>query len=286
VVLLGLTALTNGIGSLLVHVAADTMAMGLAAQPGHTDHPPGHHPTGPQHQSPGFRRYPARPRPSPLFSFVHVVYLPGRRGLDISAQSYKGGDLTGLPTIRQPPRRWPVASLARGARNIMRKMIKILIAAVIIVAVPVVGLSAGSTAYAGTGTPCYGNGISALGVAQCNGLDPTQSYNFSTGGQCSSGSSTVLSENILSGSLELRWGPNCATNWARFTPGNNDKYAIWVTNTDTGVWAGTGLYNTYTWSGQAGIVHYSDQVFAPDPQPASACVQDITKGAIGGCISQ
>jgi hypothetical protein len=168
----------------------------------------------------------------------------------------------------------------------MRKMIRILIAACVIAAIPAIGLTAASTAYAGTGTSCYGNGISALGVAQCNGLDPAQSYNFSSGGECSSGASTPLSENVLGGYLELRWGPNCATNWTRFTPGNNDEYAIWVTNTDTGVWAGNGLYRTYVWSGQANISHYSDQVFAPDPQPASACVQDITRGAIEACISQ
>ena len=168
----------------------------------------------------------------------------------------------------------------------MRKMIRMLIVASVIAALSAIGLTTASTAHAATGTACYGNGISALGVAQCNGLDPAQSYNFSSGGECSSGASTPLSENVLGGYLELRWGPNCATNWTRFTPGNNDEYAIWVTNTDTGVWAGNGLYRTYVWSGQANISHYSDQVFAPDPQPASACVQDITRGAIEACISQ
>ncbi len=168
----------------------------------------------------------------------------------------------------------------------MRKMSRFLVAASVFAAVPAISLSAATAAYARTGTACYGNGISALGVSQCNGLDPAVSYNFSSGGECSSGATTLLHEQILGGTLELRWGPNCATNWARFTPSNGDEYAIWVTNTSTGVWAGTGLYKTYVWSGQSGISHYSDQVFAPDPQPASACVQDITKGAIGGCLSQ
>ena len=40
-----------------------------------------------------------------------------------------------------------------------------------------------AAASAGTGTPCLQN--------SCNGLDPTQSYNQSTGVECSSGASTA-----------------------------------------------------------------------------------------------
>jgi hypothetical protein len=165
----------------------------------------------------------------------------------------------------------------------MRRLSRLL-AATVITAVPLTVLAPATAAQAGTGTGCVGNG--ALGIRGCSGLDPLHSYNFLTGKECGSGASTLLSRHILGGLLELRWGPHCAVNWTRFTPGNNDKYAIWVTNVHTGVWAGTGLYKTYTWSHQAHVVHYSDQVYAPDPQPASACVQDITRGAIGGCITQ
>jgi hypothetical protein len=137
----------------------------------------------------------------------------------------------------------------------MRKTIKFFVTAAVMAAVPIIGLTAATAAYAGTGTGCHGT--------SCSGLDPTVSYDYTNGGECSSGAYTVpgYSGNVLGGYLELRWGPNCQTNWTRFTPGNNDKYEIWVTNIDTGVWAGSGLYNPYIFSNAAHVSHYSDQVW-------------------------
>ena len=131
-----------------------------------------------------------------------------------------------------------------------------------------------SAATAVSGTACSGT--------SCDGLDPTASYTSS--GECGSGASTVHSEAALGGTLELRYGPNCGTNWTRFTPGNNDTYEIWVTNLDSGVWAGTGLYHAYTFSNSAGVPNYSDQVYSPGP--AAACVLDVTTGAPDVCYSQ
>src|SRR5262249_38106042 len=63
----------------------------------------------------------------------------------------------------------------------------------------------------------------------CSGLDPTQSVNQSTGATCSAGATTPLSSGAFGGTLQLRWGPNCETNWTRFTPADNGQYEIWVT---------------------------------------------------------
>jgi len=167
----------------------------------------------------------------------------------------------------------------------MRKVIRFLAAATVIAAAPVIGLTAASPAYAAvSGTGCAGNGF--LTIPSCSGLDPLHSYNFLNGHECSSGAYTVLARHVLGGYLELRWGPYCQTNWTRFTPGNNDEYEIMAVNATTGVWAGSGRYNYYIWSHQAGIIHYTDQVFAPDPQPAHGCVRDITTQSFWECASQ
>lgn len=108
---------------------------------------------------------------------------------------------------------------------------------------------------------CSGNG--------CNGLDPV-----ATG--CSNGSYTVLSGRYAGGLLELRWGPDCQTNWARFTPADNATYSIWVTRLSDGEWAGDGLEHVYTFSNGSGVAHYSDQIYSPGP--ASACVQSPQHG--------
>lgn len=115
---------------------------------------------------------------------------------------------------------------------------------------------------------------------------PNRSYWQYTGNECSGSATTPLAKNEPVGYLELRWGPNCSVNWTRFTPNNNDKYQIWVTNINTGVWAGTGLYHSYQFSNSAGVSRFSDQVYAPDPEPASACVEDMTTGSPDYCISQ
>lgn len=159
----------------------------------------------------------------------------------------------------------------------MGKLTKYLASAAAVAAVPAICVVAtAGVASAGTGTACSGTG--------CSGLDPTQSYSSANGAECSSGATAPLSESALGGTLQLRWGPNCQTNWARFTPGDNDKYQIWVTNLTTGVWAGTGLYNTYVFSNANGVAHYSDQVYT-GPAPASVCVDDLTAGA-RACLSQ
>jgi hypothetical protein len=150
----------------------------------------------------------------------------------------------------------------------MRKAIKFFVLAAVIAAVPVISLTASTAAYAGTiPTACNGT--------NCSGLDPMYSFNSLSLQGCAVGAGDVWAGDVLGGYLELRWGPNCQTNWTRFTPGNSDAYQISVENLDTGVWAGTGLYNWYYWVNQAHISHYSDQVYT-GPQPAAACVWDLT----------
>ncbi len=161
----------------------------------------------------------------------------------------------------------------------MRKGLKMLIAGSVLAASMPLGLFAATAAYAGTGAGCLQN--------SCNGLDPTQSFSQNTGAECSSGASNVSDlpngEQALGGLLELRWGPNCGTNWTRFTPGNGDTYEIWVTRLSDGVWAGSGLNNPYVFSGK-GVAHFSDQVYIPGN--AAACVRDITTSSSDFCFQQ
>lgn len=132
----------------------------------------------------------------------------------------------------------------------------------------------------GSGTGCSQN--------SCNFLDPTTSFNQSSGAECSSGAFDVKDlpngESALGGLLELRFGPNCTTNWTRFTPGNNDQYEIWVTRLSDGEWAGTGRENPYIFSGGKGIAHFSDQMYCPGS--AAACVRDITTNSNDFCFQQ
>lgn len=157
--------------------------------------------------------------------------------------------------------------------NITRKSLGLL--ATVAVATGTI-VAAAPVALAGTGTSCSGT--------SCDGLDPSASFNAGTGQECTTGDSTVHSESVLGGTLELRYGPDCGTNWTRFTPGNSDKYQIWVTNLDTGVWAGSGLYNSYVFSNSRGVSHYSDQVYSPGP--AAACVEDETTNSPDECYNQ
>ena len=133
-------------------------------------------------------------------------------------------------------------------------------------------LAVAQAASAGTGAECLGN--------SCSGLDPTHSFNQNTGAECSSGASDPADLpngiRVLGGLLELRWGPDCQTNWARFTPGNNDAYDLFVRN-KSGVWAGTGLGQTDFFIGDKGVSQYSDQVYSPGP--AAACIIDDTTAA-------
>jgi hypothetical protein len=125
----------------------------------------------------------------------------------------------------------------------------------------------------------------ACAQGKCDGLDPTLSYLQGTNPKqfCSDGATSPLIGTVLGGTLELRWGHNCQTNWTRFTPGNNDTYQIWVVNLTNGHWAGTGLYNRYQFSGANGVAHYSDQVYSPGP--ARADVYDVTTGQLA-CLTQ
>lgn len=162
----------------------------------------------------------------------------------------------------------------------MRRTIKGLIVTTIMAAGLPLGLLASTAASAGTGFGCLGN--------TCNGLDPANSFNQNSLTECSSGATDVADlphgESALGGLLELRWGPNCGTNWTRFTPGSNDTYEIWVTRLSDGVWAGTGLSNPYTFSNGKGVIHYGDQVYVPGN--AAACVRDVTTNSSDFCFRQ
>ncbi len=161
----------------------------------------------------------------------------------------------------------------------MRRNLKLLILSIMAVGLPL-SLAATTAAYAGTGAGCLQN--------TCNGLDPAKSFNQNTGRECSSGASNVSDlpkgEPALGGLLELRWGPNCGTNWTRYTPGNNDIYEIWVIRLSDGVWAGTGLDNADTFANKKGISQYSDQVYIPGN--AEACVADVTTDSNFFCFQQ
>jgi hypothetical protein len=131
-------------------------------------------------------------------------------------------------------------------------------------------LAVAPAAQAGTGIRCFGD--------TCNGEDPANSFNQYSGTECSSGAWTVHSEQApdVGGTLELRWGPSCLTNWTRFTPANNDQYEIWVVRmSNPAVIAGTGVGQRYIFSNGQGVAHYSDQVYSPN-DPAAACVIDDT----------
>jgi hypothetical protein len=134
-------------------------------------------------------------------------------------------------------------------------------------------LAAAPAAQAGTGIRCFGD--------TCNGEDPANSFNQYSGTECSSGAWTVHSEQAqdVGGTLELRWGPSCQTNWVRYTPDNNDQYEIWVVRMSKppapAVIAGSGVGQRYIFSGGQGVAHWSDQVYSPD-DPAAVCVIDDT----------
>jgi hypothetical protein len=142
-------------------------------------------------------------------------------------------------------------------------------------------MAADPTAHAGTGTACAE--IPYPNWPTCDGTEPSQSYNIKTGLECSTGASTVFEEPAFGGILELRWGPNCQTNWARFNPANNHMYGMWVTRLSDGVWAGSGInlpgsgvYWEYYFVGTPGVQAWTDQIYSPGP--ASMCIDDITAG--------
>lgn len=94
------------------------------------------------------------------------------------------------------------------------------------------------------------------------------SYSSQTGQECDTGASTVMGGTVAGdgGTLELRWGPDCSVNWARFTPnGSGTWYYLWVGRQNPG-------YNVpgYEFQGSAEVQYYSNQVYSPGP--AQACV--------------
>jgi hypothetical protein len=101
----------------------------------------------------------------------------------------------------------------------------------------------------------------------CDNLDPTASLDSSSGAFCSGSGSTVTSMSADGGTLEMRWGPNCSVNWARFTPSSSGAiYYIWVARQSPALNA----YG-YQFTGTAGVPVFSNQVYAPGA--AHVCVQ-------------
>ena len=106
--------------------------------------------------------------------------------------------------------------------------------------------------------PCTGYG--------CDNLDPTASFDANSGAYCSANATTPVQIGADNGTLQMRWGPNCSVNWARFIPnGNGTTYYIWVGRQSPG-------YNTpgYEFTGVADQAAYSNQVYAPGK--AQVCV--------------
>lgn len=105
----------------------------------------------------------------------------------------------------------------------------------------------------------------------CDNTDPPTTYNQNTGVTCSNGAYTVAPKaggriQADGGTLELRWGPPCSTNWARFTPNSSGTfYYIWAGRQNPG-------YNVpgYEFQGVAGVGFYSNELYSPGP--ARACV--------------
>ena len=123
-------------------------------------------------------------------------------------------------------------------------------------------LDAGSNSTPPPGpTKCSGTG--------CDNLDPTESVNSSTGASCSAGATTATGGSMSAGNgtLELRWGPNCQVNWARFTPGaGGAKYRIWASRQSPS-------FNTdkYEFTTTAQLQEFSNEVYAPSA--ARACIE-------------
>ncbi|WP_433424744.1 hypothetical protein ACQP1V_18715 [Microtetraspora malaysiensis] len=105
-----------------------------------------------------------------------------------------------------------------------------------------------------------------VGTATCDNKYPDQTTN--NGHLCSDGAYTPGGGQrvVFNGLLELRYGPNCGVNWARFNPYSSDgQYYLWVQRESDG-------FNTYGdqffgWQGD----HFSRQVYSPVAR-SRACV--------------
>jgi hypothetical protein len=146
--------------------------------------------------------------------------------------------------------------------------------AALAVAIATTSLSLGGIfaipASAGTGTACY--------QKSCDGHDPNSSYNSQTGQECSTAAYTVPGgyfSNVYSGTLEMRWGPDCAVNWTRYTVGTHDSNYngahFYITTT-----ASDGSSTTYDFIGQGGVTYYGNEEFSPGP--ATMCLGIISSG--------
>lgn len=76
------------------------------------------------------------------------------------------------------------------------------------------------------------------------------------------------------GTLQLRWGPNCQTNWARLVPSNSLTHRIWVERQLSNFFS---VGNKFQFSVPAGVPAWSDQLYAP--HQARACDQVYQSGA-------
>ncbi|MBB2745541.1 UNVERIFIED_ORG: hypothetical protein FHR35_005404 [Microbispora rosea subsp. rosea] len=76
--------------------------------------------------------------------------------------------------------------------------------------------------------------------------------------------------------LELRWGPNCETNWGRFTQTvSGGRYSVWVQRQNPDL-----TVPGYEVTAQAAVNYYSDQAWAPN-RPSRACVKKWLGSAWG-----
>lgn len=101
----------------------------------------------------------------------------------------------------------------------------------------------------------------------------------STGALCSSGAWTVISTAANNGTLEMRWGPSCQVNWARFTPSaSSTSYRLWIERESPSCGGSEFLFH-----GAAGVPYFSNQVYAPGR--ARACVElwDGSSGSKRAC---
>jgi hypothetical protein len=113
-----------------------------------------------------------------------------------------------------------------------------------------------------------GGGGGGCSGFRCDNLDPIESHDLTSGAPCSGGATTPGGGSIAAdnGTLELRWGPNCQVNWARFTPhASGISYYLWVGRQSPG-------FNVqgFQFTSTANAQYYSNQVYAPGP--ARACI--------------
>lgn len=126
---------------------------------------------------------------------------------------------------------------------------------------------AGGSPSSDAGTPAPPGPKKCSGTG-CDNLDPTQSLDAS-GAACATNATTSTGGSMAAdgGTLELRWGPNCMVNWARFTPGaSGTKFRIWASRQapafDT---------DKYEFTATARLEEFSNEVYAPTS--ARACIE-------------